>query len=202
MPVTLEKHSLSFAEDLREEQTGQLDYDREKWLYLPCRDTDYRYVLGTKGQRPLICVGVNPSPPVPTGLDRTLQSVQRIAQANGFDSFVMVNLCTQRATSPEDLSAEPDEALHRENLKAIEWVLEQAGKHPAVWAAWGTPVDARGYLAGYLRDVVSLGQRFGVRWYTAGSPSKAKGHPHHPLYLGADSQLEPFADIQQYIDNL
>lgn len=101
-------------------------------------------------------------------VDRTLQSVQRIAQANGFDSFVMVNLCAQRATSPDDLSVEPDEGLHRENLQAIGWVLEQAGKNPAVWAAWGTLVNSRGYLTGYLRDIVALGQIWrpmALRWF-------------------------------------
>lgn len=202
MPDILKKSSLSFAEDLCKEQTGTCEYDKGKWLYLPCRDTNYRYVLGTKGKYPLICVGVNPSTARPDQLDRTLQSVQRIAQANGFDSFVMVNLCAQRATSPDDLSVEPDEGLHRENLQAIGWVLEQAGKNPAVWAAWGTLVNSRGYLTGYLRDIVALGQRFGVRWHYAGSRSKVKDHPHHPLYLKKDSKLEPFTDMQKYIHNL
>ena len=37
------------------------DYDSEKWLYVPDFYTEYRYILGTKGQNPLICIGINPS---------------------------------------------------------------------------------------------------------------------------------------------
>jgi len=36
-------------------------YDRDRWLYIPDFYSEYRYVLGTRGQRPLICIGINPS---------------------------------------------------------------------------------------------------------------------------------------------
>ncbi len=42
---------------------GRGDYDSEKWLYVPDFYTEYRYILGTKGQNPLICIGINPPPP-------------------------------------------------------------------------------------------------------------------------------------------
>ena len=48
---------LSFAEALR--PTNVESYDRSAWIYVPDYYTDYRYLLGTRGDRPLICVGVN-----------------------------------------------------------------------------------------------------------------------------------------------
>ena len=43
-------------------RSGQGDgYDREKWLYVPDFYADYRYILGTRGAPPLICIGINPS---------------------------------------------------------------------------------------------------------------------------------------------
>ena len=36
-------------------------YDSEKWLYVPDFYTEYRYILGTRGKNPLICIGINPS---------------------------------------------------------------------------------------------------------------------------------------------
>ena len=30
------------------------EYDSEKWLYVPDFYTEYRYILGTKGENPLI----------------------------------------------------------------------------------------------------------------------------------------------------
>lgn len=36
------------------------DYDVNRWLYVPNTYSEYRYILGTRGMRPLICVGINP----------------------------------------------------------------------------------------------------------------------------------------------
>lgn len=58
---------------------GRGDYDAEKWLYVPDYYTDYRYILGTRGSDPLICIGINPSTAAPDDLDNTLKSVSRIA---------------------------------------------------------------------------------------------------------------------------
>ena len=75
-------------------------YDRARWLYVPDFYTEYRYILGTRGENPLICIGINPSTAEPDCLDNTLKSVQRIAGSNGFDSFIMFNVYAQRATRP------------------------------------------------------------------------------------------------------
>ena len=69
------------------------DYDVSRWLYVPNTYSEYRYILGTRGQKPLICVGINPSTAAPDALDPTLQSAQRIALNNGYDSFLMFNVC-------------------------------------------------------------------------------------------------------------
>lgn len=193
---------LSFTDALREEQTTNCGYDREKWLYLPCRDTDHRYILGTKGEHPLICIGVNPSTATPNKPDKTLQSVQRITTANGYDSFILCNLYPQRATSPDDLDGTQNQALCAENLQAIEWVLQQTGTRPVIWAAWGTLIEKRGYLADCAREIAAAARRCDAQWVVAGDRTKGKGHPHHPLYLPQETRLVPFADIESYIQNL
>ena len=40
-------------------------YDPEKWIYVPDFYTEYRYLLGTRGDNPLICIGINPSTAAP-----------------------------------------------------------------------------------------------------------------------------------------
>lgn len=126
------------------------DYDRTKWLYVPDYYADYRYLLGTRGENPLICIGINPSTAAPGDLDNTLKSVERIAAGNGYDSFLMFNVYAQRATRPEDMDQVCNAALHRENMAAFRYVLEQvgAGYAPAVWAAWGTIIEKRPYPSG------------------------------------------------------
>ncbi len=186
---------LTFDEAL--ERSGRSGgYDPEKWLYVPDFYTEYRYILGTRGARPLICVGVNPSTAAPDDLDATLKSVSRIAASNGFDSFVMLNVYAQRATRPGDMERTRNELLHRENLAAFAYVLAHAGDSPAVWAAWGNIIEMRGWLRDCVLDMVSLGDRYGARWYTAGKRS-VRGHPHHPLYLKKDTPLDPF-DAREY----
>ena len=94
---------LTFREALAAAETPSPDYDITKWLYAPNFYSEYRYILGTRGKHPLICIGVNPSTAEPDHLDNTLKSVERIALGNGFDSFLMFNVYAQRATNPDTM---------------------------------------------------------------------------------------------------
>ena len=190
---------VSFQQALAAAQTDTGEYDIKKWLYAPNFYSEYRYLLGTRGENPLICVGINPSTAEPEHLDNTLKSVERIAKGNGFDSFLMFNVYAQRATNPDDMERTCNLTLHRENLQAFRYALSLAPT-PVVWAAWGTVIEKRGYLTECLRDLIALGQEYGAVWSCAGACSK-KGHPHHPLYLRKDEKLKPF-DVQQYLQNL
>ncbi len=193
---------LSFREAM--ELSGRSGgYDTKKWLYVPDFYTEYRYILGTRGRDPLICIGINPSTAAPDDLDNTLKSVSRIAGGNGFDSWIMFNVYAQRATRPDDMDRELNLRLHEENMAAFEYILSTVssdGVSPAVWAAWGTIIEKREYLPRCLRDMAELGERYGAHWLKAGKCS-AKGHPHHPLYLRKDEKTEDF-DILGYLDRL
>ena len=191
---------LSFAEAMA--QSGKDgSYDADKWLYIPDFYTEYRYILGTKGKKPLICIGVNPSTAAPDDLDNTLKSVERIALHNGYDSFIMFNVYAQRATRPDDMDKTVNDMLHRENMAAFEYVLQNAGESPAVWAAWGNIIEKRRYLPRCVEDMIALGEKYGASWFTAGKRS-VKGHPHHPLYLRKDSTLDAFEDVREYCAKL
>ena len=175
------------------------DYDVSRWLYVPNHYSEYRYILGTRGRKPLICMGINPSTAAPDALDPTLQSAQRIALSNGYDSFLMFNVYAQRATRPEDMDQVCNQALHQENMTAFRYVLDQVGEGfaPAVWAAWGTIIEKRGYLMDCMRDFAADASAAGAGWFTAG-PLLKSGHPHHPLYLKGDTKLLAF-DIDRYL---
>ena len=177
------------------------DYDSDKWLYVPDYYTDYRYILGTRGKDPLICIGINPSTAAPGDLDNTLKSVSRIAAGNGYDSWIMFNVYAQRATDPDDMDTVLNERLHRENMRAFEYILKNVGEgvSPAVWEAWGTIIEKRPYLKDCVLDMVRLGREYGAKWYSVGKRS-VKGHPHHPLYLRRDAPTEEL-DIVSYLEN-
>ena len=190
---------VTFRRALAAANTPSAEYDIAKWLYAPNFYSEYRYILGTRGEKPLICIGINPSTARPDALDNTLKSVERIALHNGFDSFLMFNVYAQRATSPDDMERVCNEDLHRENMEAFRYVLGLS-EAPAVWAAWGAIIEKRDYLPRCLRDMLAAGEEFGARWFCAGAISR-KGHPHHPLYLRKDEILRPF-DVAGYLERL
>ena len=197
--ATTELELLTFRQALEAANTPSPEYDIQKWLYAPNFYSEYRYLLGTRGSNPLICIGINPSTAKPDALDNTLKSVERIALGNGFDSFLMFNVYAQRATSPDDMEKVYNPTLHRENLEAFRYILSISDK-PSVWAAWGAIIEKRAYLPGCVRDLVQAGEEFGAGWYCAGAITK-KGHPHHPLYLRKDEKLRPF-DVKAYLETL
>ena len=197
--TTAQLELVTFQQALEAANTPNADYDIHTWLYAPNFYSEYRYILGTRGKNPLICIGINPSTAKPGDLDNTLKSVERIALGNGFDSFIMFNVYAQRATDPDAMERTCNLQLHRENLEAFRYVLS-ISQNPAVWAAWGTIIEKRDYLPGCLRDMLAVGQELGASWYCAGAVSK-KGHPHHPLYLRKDEKLKPF-DISAYLQTL
>ena len=197
--TTLDLELVTFQQALEAANTPSGDYDITKWLYAPNFYSEYRYILGTRGQKPLICIGINPSTAQPDDLDNTLKSVQRIALGNGYDSFLMFNVYAQRATDPDAMEKICNPLLHRENMEAFRYVLSLSDS-PAIWAAWGAVIEKRGSLKDCLRDMLDIGRKYGAQWYCAGAITK-KGHPHHPLYLRKDEKLRPF-DVEHYLGSI
>ena len=187
---------LPFLPALEQAQQPQADYDISRWLFVPPAYTEYRYLLGTRGSRPLICIGINPSTARPDHLDPTLQSVERVALRNGFDSFMMLNLCAQRATDPNDMTCDYPATLRAGNAAAFDYALGLS-ERPVVWAAWGTMIEKRPYLMDLLREFAEIAEKHGADWVSFGQRSR-KGHPHHPLYLRQDAACERF-DVQAYL---
>ena len=197
--TTAELELVTFQDALKAANTPNPYYDINEWLYAPNFYSEYRYILGTRGKNPLICIGINPSTAKPGDLDNTLKSMERIAMGNGFDSFIMFNVYAQRATDPDAMEHTCNQQLHRENLEAFRYVLS-IGENPTVWAAWGTIIEKRDYLKDCLKDMIAAGEEYGASWVCAGKRSK-KGHPHHPLYLRKDECIRPF-DVTAYLECL
>ena len=129
-----------------------------------------------------------------------MKSVERIAMGNGCDSFIMFNVYAQRATDPNQMNKKINPMLHKENMEAFRWILENSEKKPIIWAAWGTKIESSKYLMECLRELFNISNQDKVVWCKVGK-SSVKGHPHHPLYLKKDSRLEAF-DVKTYLTSL
>ena len=147
------------------------------WLYERTNDNSARFVLGTVGENPLICFGINPSTAEPDNLDPTLKRVQKYAKQNHFDSWIMLNIYPQRATIPNDIHFEIDNDLHKQNIGHITQILER--KHLTLWAAWGGVISSRTYLLNCLADIAEIARRNECSWVSVGETRD--GHPYHPL---------------------
>lgn len=124
------------------------------WIYELNPDDRARTLLGLEGERPLVCVGINPSTAAPGGLNPTVASVSRVAGLAGFDSFMMLNVYAQRATDPDDMHSAVDPRLHEWNLRTIASFVR--GRPLIMWAAWGTLIRKRPYLSSLSSTSSSL----------------------------------------------
>ena len=174
-------------------------FPNKPWIY----DHDEpltRYSLGQEGSNPLICFGVNPSTAKPEDLDPTVASVARYAKTEGYDGWLMFNLYPQRATNPNNMHKYFQKNIHDKNVKAISDLLKALPNGLDVWCAWGTLIEKRPYLSRCLKDIYEVLAENNCRHFTRGNISKA-GHPHHPLYLRKDSEMDGF-DLEEYLSLL
>ena len=160
-----------------------------KWIYEKNKDNTARYVLGTVGENPLVCFGINPSTAEPNNLDPTVRRVQLIASATGHDSFIMFNIYPQRATDPKNLHLAVDMELVNENETFLSKVVD--GRHLKIWAAWGNLIESRSYLPTLKQRIINLPDLRNAEWVKRG-PLTSKGHPRHPLYCRNEWEFTEF----------
>ncbi len=156
-----------------------------------------RYSLGQAGENPLVCFGVNPSTAVPGNLDPTVASVARFAVEQGYDGWLMFNLYPQRATNPDEMHKLFQKKIHEKNVSVISELIKKYKQPLDVWCAWGTLIEKRSYLSRCLKDIYEELSVTNCRYFSRGNISKA-GHPHHPLYLRKDSEMDEF-DLGRYV---
>jgi len=170
----------------------------DEWIYENNADNSARFVLGTAGAHPLVCVGVNPSTAAPGIPDLTVSKVSGFASRNGFDSWVMLNLYPQRSTDPNGMDLAHDPGLKEENERRIsEWIN---GRSLTFLAAWGGLIMARPYLTQMLAGIVSATELSGGNWVSIGDALKA-GHPRHPSRAAYTWPLQSF-NVRSYLRSI
>lgn len=160
-------------------------------------DCNVRYALVQNGKRTLFVIGLNPSTADASKPDPTMKAVLRIAEYNGFDGFIMINLYPLRATFPKDLPKQYDEQLHKSNLINIEKLLK-GRNNIDVWLAYGDNALSRKYLIPCLEDIVKVFTPYNPKWYYIDTLTQ-KGMPKHPLYKKTDFLKE--YSIKKQISN-
>lgn len=152
-------------------------------------DRVYRYSL-TRTWDPakgaVMFIGLNPSTADENELDPTLRRIMGFAKFWGHGAFHMANLFAVRATQPEDMRAAPDPIGPRND----EYLLRLAVQSDLIVCAWGV----HGTWMERDREVYNLLRKRGYRLMCLGLTKE--GHPKHPLYMRADTQLETFRGLR------
>lgn len=170
----------------------------KEWIYIKSNDNSYRYALGTKGEQPLFCIGINPSTAEPDALDATLKRVEVIATNNGYDSWVMFNVYPKRDTKFENLCQQANNEEHIKNIETIKQLLSPYDEVD-IWVAFGNHIYDRSYLAPCFKDIFKVINNKKANWLATGH--NKSGAPKHPLYQKKNSKLFDF-DIDEYINTL
>ncbi|MDP3586060.1 MAG: DUF1643 domain-containing protein [Thiobacillus sp.] len=168
-------------------------------IYSNARDDAWRFTLGQSGQRKLLTIGLNPSTATREKSDPTVARVKKVAQNNGFDGFVMLNLYPVRATDYRTLPSQVDKDAFTENLRRIEAVVA-AEERPKVWAAWGESVLHHDFFVHACIELVSRLEEYEVSWLRFGDMT-ASGHPRHPSRLSYSWQFSPL-EVARYASTL
>jgi hypothetical protein len=90
--------------------------DKEFDLICIPESGDHRYVLGKKGNPKinkgnLLIIALNPNAAAGNKHDSTTRNIERFAEQEKYDGWVLFNLSPVREPKPEDLILEQDELL-------------------------------------------------------------------------------------------
>ena len=165
------------------------------WIYYTTSDDKYRYALGEvqdASDKVLFCFGINPSKATPQKLDPTAKRVQRISKEHGYDSWIVLNVCAQRATEPNDMDKIQNLSIHKENLEIIAELLNKYSLCSDILFAYGDLISKRNYLKKNLCEIISIIRTTNYRGSCYCLGKTKSGNARHPLYQKTDTQFVPF----------
>ena len=149
-------------------------------------DGKYRPVLRRSwgAGKGILWIGMNPSTADAEVDDPTVRREIVFSHRWGFGSYVKCNVVDYRATHPSMLVEGGVAARSPENLPCI---LSEAAKADVVVLAFGVLPKP---LIGMVDETVAALRDAGVDLFVLGLTKD--GYPRHPLYMRADSELQPF----------
>lgn len=144
--------------------------------------TRYRYMLSRiwNPDRGVVAfVGLNPSTADAEKDDHTVRTCMRYAQSWGYGGICMLNLFAFRTRSPA-VMLKASEPVGIENDWHIEYLAWRAQRVIVAWGRHGNHMSRAARVARLLPPMECLAVN-------------KDGTPHHPLYLPADIQPQPWS---------
>ena len=141
---------------------------------------------------PMIFICLNPSTATEVQSDPSVTRMMNFAKREGCGGLVVMNAFALRATDPKELLTTHN-PMGPYNLEMIRMQTQDMGhppRQPIVVAAWGANVSHKLLLPG-VAEVERTLYTTGVQVSCLGTTKN--GYPKHPLYLRADTPLQPYS---------
>lgn len=146
---------------------------------IPKNDNEKRFIIGKKGKRNLLCIGLNPNTANENKLDATSENFQRIANDNGFDGWCLVNLYPTRNPKGKNLSNIADDKLFWENITQIDTITCSSElKINDVLLGWGDDINEKIYFKHSIYQIYDRLKKHNLNYYSY--RINQSGNPSHP----------------------
>lgn len=156
----------------------------KRYVCYPKSDSHNRFLLGERGSRNLIAIGLNPSSADAQELDPTSKNIKALALQNDCDGWFLLNLYPQRTPKPKNLPTKPNSVLMRENLHFINSFLTQNKSVAKIVFCWGNFIDHLPYLRESRDALFQLAKQQAWPCYSMGITQRC--HPIHPSPLAVN----------------
>lgn len=93
-------------------------------IYIADTTRNLRFALGNKGQKPLICIGINPNKANNEVSDSTMNGLVELCQEKGYDSCIMLNPYPLICADPASLPPIFDKEISAENNLVVKEFFE------------------------------------------------------------------------------
>ena len=161
---------------------------KQKITCIPENDSYKRFLLGQRGKKELLAIGLNPSTANETKLDPTSRNIKTIAINNNYDGWRLTNLYPLRTSRPNNLPKKSDLTLGKENITFIKNILLDTSYNiKTVLFCWGNNICNHKYLIEYSEDLILTIDKLNITYKCLGITKK--GHPFHPAPMGVNRFL-------------
>lgn len=140
-------------------------------------DNECRFVLGKKGDNPLVAICMNPSAASEEVSDKTINRIISISRKLDKSGWTVLNVYPERATSASDLNPYKEEVSSR-NIEEIKKYLTDNNINE-VWGAWGDNDNIEAIKKG-KEDLMDMLKQINVKIFYFGTLTKSS-NPRHPL---------------------
>lgn len=176
-------------------------------IYECDEEKNVRYLLGNKGEKTLLCIGINPSWACKEFSDPTMNWLVKMSKQEGYDSCIMMNPYPLRCSKPRELPKEFDKDILNTNFEWFDKVFLQ-NKKSDVLVMWGNYIDENADFRAAVIKILEKSIKYKMKLFYINDLSK-NGHPYHFSYLkwrNAEFKNGIYEkkdlDIPAYIDKL